>query len=81
MFHSRCNSCETVLHGIEKQIQRSNTYRDTKAAQKMKFENEVCLVLTNVNMHIWDSIIRRHLRIFILGYTLTTIISCFSKRI
>ena len=45
VFLFRCSSCETVLHGIEKQIERSNSYRDTKATQKTKFESEVCLVL------------------------------------
>ncbi|CAB3991439.1 COP9 signalosome complex subunit 7b isoform X1 [Paramuricea clavata] len=36
-----CSSCETVLHGIEKQIQRSNNYRDIKATQKTKFDSEL----------------------------------------
>jgi hypothetical protein len=45
MFLYRCSSCETVLHGIEKQIQRSNNYRDIKATQKTKFDSEVCSVL------------------------------------
>ena len=42
MFGFRCSSCETVLHGIEKQIERSNNYRDIKASQQTKFECEVC---------------------------------------
>lgn len=36
-----CDSCETVLHGIEKQIQRSNSYRDKKKKQKSQFESEL----------------------------------------
>lgn len=36
-----CDSCETVLHGIEKQIQRSNNHRDKKKKQKTQFESEL----------------------------------------
>lgn len=36
-----CDSCETVLHGIERQIQRSNSHRDKKKKQKTQFESEL----------------------------------------
>ncbi|XP_046851585.1 COP9 signalosome complex subunit 7b-like [Xenia sp. Carnegie-2017] len=36
-----CSSCENVLHGIENQIKRSNSFRDSKAAEETKFDNEM----------------------------------------
>lgn len=36
-----CDGCESVLHSIEKQIQRANTYREKKHIQKVQVDAEV----------------------------------------
>ena len=72
-LYLRCEGCESVLHSIEKQIQRANTHKEKKLKQKTQVEAEVFLpVFLSACFNRWNSWGAMHRRI---GLTIASLLS------